>query len=104
MHAPDSLLYLLPCGLRDVKDPAFLVRAFSQWHAVDRRIHLCIIGPPLDPQVRALTTAVGCLPSARAGAGDADADAWYDATVRRQPVCRHPCNTSRAQQSGKGGN
>jgi len=62
MGHTDSLLYLLPCGLRDVKDPAYLVRAFSDWHAVDRRIYLCIIGPPLDPEVLALPTAVGvCL-------------------------------------------
>jgi hypothetical protein len=64
MRETDSILYLLPCGLRDVKDPAYLVRAFSDWHAEDRRIHLCIIGPPLDPKVLPLPTAVGRLPSA----------------------------------------
>lgn len=78
MRAADALLYLLPCGLRDVKDPAFLVRAFSEWHAVDKRIYLCIIGPPLDPQVRALTAA--CLLSVLVQS-NADADATHNATV-----------------------
>ena len=77
MRHTDSLLYLLPCGLRDVKDPAYLVRAFSDWHAVDRRIYLCIIGPPLDPEVLALPTAVGSLPSSPSCTVDADADSGH---------------------------
>ena len=49
MGLPETArIYLLPCGLRDIKDPTFLVQAFSEWHASDPRIFLCIVGPSLD--------------------------------------------------------
>ncbi|NXG46541.1 GL1D1 protein, partial [Psilopogon haemacephalus] len=42
----DSLhLFLLICGLRRVKDPLYLVDAFSDWHRKDPSVHLGIIGP-----------------------------------------------------------
>ncbi|NXP67520.1 GL1D1 protein, partial [Chloropsis cyanopogon] len=46
----DSLhLFLLVCGLRRVKDPLYLVEAFSDWHRKDPSVHLGIIGPAVDP-------------------------------------------------------
>ncbi|XP_059719352.1 glycosyltransferase 1 domain-containing protein 1 isoform X2 [Haemorhous mexicanus] len=38
-------LFLLVCGLRRVKDPLYLVEAFSEWHRKDPSVHLGIIGP-----------------------------------------------------------
>ncbi|NWV17750.1 GL1D1 protein, partial [Origma solitaria] len=38
-------LFLLICGLRRVKDPLYLVEAFSDWHRKDPSVHLGIIGP-----------------------------------------------------------
>ncbi|XP_075754576.1 glycosyltransferase 1 domain-containing protein 1 isoform X2 [Pelodiscus sinensis] len=38
-------LFLLICGLRRVKDPLYLVDAFSEWHRREPHIHLVIIGP-----------------------------------------------------------
>ncbi|XP_053815805.1 glycosyltransferase 1 domain-containing protein 1 isoform X3 [Vidua chalybeata] len=38
-------LFLLVCGLRRVKDPLYLVEAFSDWHRKDPSVHLGIIGP-----------------------------------------------------------
>ena len=40
----DDVLFLLPAGLRDVKDPLFLVEEVMQWHEKDPRIHLVIVG------------------------------------------------------------
>ncbi|XP_061211385.1 glycosyltransferase 1 domain-containing protein 1 isoform X4 [Neopsephotus bourkii] len=46
----DSLhVFLLICGLRRVKDPLYLVDAFSDWHRKEPSIHLGIIGPAVDP-------------------------------------------------------
>ncbi|NWV74835.1 GL1D1 protein, partial [Dasyornis broadbenti] len=42
-------LFLLICGLRRVKDPLYLVEAFSDWHRKDPSVHLGIIGPAVDP-------------------------------------------------------
>ncbi|NXI14536.1 GL1D1 protein, partial [Irena cyanogastra] len=42
-------LFLLVCGLRRVKDPLYLVEAFSDWHRKDPSVHLGIIGPAVDP-------------------------------------------------------
>ncbi|XP_059511049.1 glycosyltransferase 1 domain-containing protein 1 isoform X3 [Stegostoma tigrinum] len=41
-------VFLLVCGLRRVKDPLFLVDAFSAWHKKDPRVYLIIIGPEVD--------------------------------------------------------
>ncbi|XP_077163723.1 glycosyltransferase 1 domain-containing protein 1 isoform X3 [Paroedura picta] len=38
-------LFLLICGLRRVKDPLYLVDAFSDWHRKESAVHLIIIGP-----------------------------------------------------------
>ncbi|KAF2982740.1 hypothetical protein EK904_008481, partial [Melospiza melodia maxima] len=42
-------LFLLVCGLRRVKDPLYLVEAFSEWHREDPSVYLGIIGPAVDP-------------------------------------------------------
>ncbi|KAM6404005.1 glycosyltransferase 1 domain-containing protein 1 [Rhynochetos jubatus] len=42
-------VFLLVCGLRRVKDPLYLVDAFSDWHRKDPGVHLGIIGPAVDP-------------------------------------------------------
>ncbi|NXT75832.1 GL1D1 protein, partial [Zapornia atra] len=42
-------IFLLICGLRRVKDPLYLVEAFSDWHRKDPSVHLGIIGPAVDP-------------------------------------------------------
>ncbi|XP_077163722.1 glycosyltransferase 1 domain-containing protein 1 isoform X2 [Paroedura picta] len=42
-------LFLLICGLRRVKDPLYLVDAFSDWHRKESAVHLIIIGPVVDP-------------------------------------------------------
>ncbi|KAJ8401085.1 hypothetical protein AAFF_G00390420 [Aldrovandia affinis] len=41
-------VFLLVCGLRRVKDPLYLVEAFSEWHAEDPSVVLIIIGPKID--------------------------------------------------------
>ena len=58
----DNHVFLLPCGLRDVKDPLMLLRAFSHWRrsfqsdSYTQRSrtsikipYLVIVGPTLDP-------------------------------------------------------
>jgi hypothetical protein len=48
---PESTrLFLLPCGLRQVKDPCYLIGAFSEWHSKDASVMLCIVGPSLDAE------------------------------------------------------
>lgn len=42
-------VFLLVCGLRRVKDPLYLVQAFSEWHCQDPLNVLIIIGPKIDP-------------------------------------------------------
>ncbi|XP_030074919.1 glycosyltransferase 1 domain-containing protein 1 [Microcaecilia unicolor] len=42
-------LFLLICGLRRVKDPLFLVKAFSEWHKKDPQVYMIIVGPTIDP-------------------------------------------------------
>nr|XP_033812285.1 glycosyltransferase 1 domain-containing protein 1 isoform X2 [Geotrypetes seraphini] len=42
-------LFLLICGLRRVKDPLFLVNAFSEWHRKDPQVYMIIVGPTIDP-------------------------------------------------------
>ncbi|XP_078083171.1 glycosyltransferase 1 domain-containing protein 1 [Mustelus asterias] len=44
----DPCIFLLVCGLRRVKDPLFLVDAFSAWHKKEPRVYLIIIGPEVD--------------------------------------------------------
>ncbi len=45
----DAIIYLLPAGLREVKDPLFLGSIIAQWHMRDPRIHLLIVGAKRDP-------------------------------------------------------
>ncbi|XP_051888067.1 glycosyltransferase 1 domain-containing protein 1 isoform X3 [Pristis pectinata] len=45
----DPYIFLLVCGLRQVKDPLYLVDAFSAWHKVEPCVYLVIIGPEIDP-------------------------------------------------------
>lgn len=42
--ARDSILFLLPAGLRPVKDPLYVVDRVQRWHCVDSRVHLVITG------------------------------------------------------------
>ncbi|KAJ1094329.1 hypothetical protein NDU88_007407 [Pleurodeles waltl] len=41
-------LFVLVCGLRRVKDPLYLVDAFSEWHRREPRVYMVIIGPTVD--------------------------------------------------------
>uniref|UniRef100_A0A8C4PZW9 Glycosyltransferase 1 domain containing 1 n=1 Tax=Eptatretus burgeri TaxID=7764 RepID=A0A8C4PZW9_EPTBU len=50
---PHTLLFLLVCGLRRVKDPLFIIHAFSDWHETHADVFLLIIGPELDPVLSA---------------------------------------------------
>ncbi|KAL6074304.1 glycosyltransferase 1 domain containing 1 [Balamuthia mandrillaris] len=52
---PRRSVFLLPSGLRAVKDPLFLLDAFCAWHDEEkevrgREVFLLIIGPVLDEQ------------------------------------------------------
>ncbi|KAA6212722.1 alpha/beta fold hydrolase [Streptomyces albofaciens JCM 4342] len=47
--APEAEMFLLPSGLRPVKDPLFLFRAVSSWHEENPRVHLVITGTSYDP-------------------------------------------------------
>ncbi|XP_066116927.1 glycosyltransferase 1 domain-containing protein 1 isoform X2 [Saccopteryx bilineata] len=43
-------VFLLICGLRHVKDPLYLVDAFSEWHQEEEpSAYLVIVGPEVDP-------------------------------------------------------
>uniref|UniRef100_H0XGH7 Glycosyltransferase 1 domain containing 1 n=1 Tax=Otolemur garnettii TaxID=30611 RepID=H0XGH7_OTOGA len=49
-QSADNLhVFLLVCGLRQVKDPLYLVDAFSEWHQEEPNIYLVIVGPEVDP-------------------------------------------------------
>uniref|UniRef100_A0A4W3HAX6 Glycosyltransferase 1 domain containing 1 n=1 Tax=Callorhinchus milii TaxID=7868 RepID=A0A4W3HAX6_CALMI len=45
----DLYVFLLVCGLREVKDPLYLVDIFSEWHKKEPWVYLIIIGPKIDP-------------------------------------------------------
>ncbi|KAM9465115.1 glycosyltransferase 1 domain-containing protein 1 isoform 2-T2 [Salvelinus alpinus] len=45
----DLHVFLLVCGLRRVKDPLYLLEAFSEWHTENPLVVLIIIGPKIDP-------------------------------------------------------
>ncbi|XP_069922067.1 glycosyltransferase 1 domain-containing protein 1 isoform X1 [Oryctolagus cuniculus] len=47
--ADDLHVFLLICGLRRVKDPLYLVDAFSEWHREDPSVFFLIVGPEVDP-------------------------------------------------------
>lgn len=42
-------VFLLVCGLRQVKDPLYLVDAFAEWHREEPNIYMVIVGPEVDP-------------------------------------------------------
>lgn len=45
-QSADNLhIFLLICGLRQVKDPLYLVDAFSEWHQEEPSVYLVIAGP-----------------------------------------------------------
>ncbi|XP_035114073.2 glycosyltransferase 1 domain-containing protein 1 isoform X7 [Callithrix jacchus] len=49
-QSADNLhIFLLICGLRQVKDPLYLVGAFSEWHQDEPSVYLVIVGPEVDP-------------------------------------------------------
>lgn len=47
---PDAHIFLLPCGIRPVKDPSFLLQAWTQFHRSEdgKDMWLLIVGPVLD--------------------------------------------------------
>ncbi|KAM5199417.1 glycosyltransferase 1 domain-containing protein 1 isoform 4-T4 [Hipposideros larvatus] len=45
-QSTDNLhVFLLICGLRQVKDPLYLVDAFAEWHQEEPNVYMVIIGP-----------------------------------------------------------
>ncbi|XP_049625235.1 glycosyltransferase 1 domain-containing protein 1 [Suncus etruscus] len=42
-------VFILVCGLRPVKDPLYLLDAFSEWHQEEPGVYLVIVGPEVDP-------------------------------------------------------
>ncbi|XP_057382531.1 glycosyltransferase 1 domain-containing protein 1 isoform X4 [Balaenoptera acutorostrata] len=47
-QSADNLhVFLLICGLRQVKDPLYLVDAFSEWHQEEPNIYMVIVGPEI---------------------------------------------------------
>ncbi|XP_068166036.1 glycosyltransferase 1 domain-containing protein 1 isoform X2 [Antennarius striatus] len=51
-HEDDLRVFLLVCGLRRVKDPLYLLEAFSEWHQEDPLNVLIIIGPKVEAAVQ----------------------------------------------------
>uniref|UniRef100_A0A673VEV1 Glycosyl transferase family 1 domain-containing protein n=1 Tax=Suricata suricatta TaxID=37032 RepID=A0A673VEV1_SURSU len=47
--ADNLYIFLLVCGLRQVKDPLYLVDAFSEWHREEPNVYMVIVGPEVDP-------------------------------------------------------
>nr|XP_019604318.1 PREDICTED: glycosyltransferase 1 domain-containing protein 1 isoform X2 [Rhinolophus sinicus] len=47
--ADDLHVFLLICGLRQVKDPLYLVDAFAEWHREEPNVYMVIVGPEVDP-------------------------------------------------------
>lgn len=45
----DAVIFLLPSGLRPVKDPLFLLSSIARWHRADHRINLVIAGLAYEP-------------------------------------------------------
>ena len=41
-------VYLLPCGIRPVKDPFYLIDLFNEWFESVQNVYLIIVGPVLD--------------------------------------------------------
>ncbi|XP_021019624.1 glycosyltransferase 1 domain-containing protein 1 isoform X3 [Mus caroli] len=47
--ADNLYIFLIICGLRPVKDPLYLVDAFSEWHQETPNVYMVIVGPEVDP-------------------------------------------------------
>ncbi|XP_059264171.1 glycosyltransferase 1 domain-containing protein 1 isoform X2 [Mustela nigripes] len=47
--ADNLYIFLLVCGLRQVKDPLYLVDVFSEWHREEPNVYMVIAGPAVDP-------------------------------------------------------
>ncbi|XP_052611453.1 glycosyltransferase 1 domain-containing protein 1 isoform X1 [Peromyscus californicus insignis] len=47
--ADNLYVFLVICGLRPVKDPLYLVDAFSEWHQEEPNVYMVIVGPEVDP-------------------------------------------------------
>lgn len=45
---PHDRIFLLPAGIRAVKDPEFLVGIIQDWHQIDPSVWLVIVGPQLE--------------------------------------------------------
>mgnify|MGYP001112219046 CR=1 FL=1 len=62
---PADILFLLPAGLRDVKDPLYLIEEIQKWHVEDAHINLVIIGVKRDPlyteKVQSIADASQCI-------------------------------------------
>lgn len=43
-------LAILPAGIRQIKDPFFLMQACHKLHLSDQNFHLCIAGPIIEPE------------------------------------------------------
>ncbi|XP_028914033.1 glycosyltransferase 1 domain-containing protein 1 [Ornithorhynchus anatinus] len=48
-NADNLHIFLLICGLRQVKDPLYLVDAISEWHREEPNVYMVIVGPEVDP-------------------------------------------------------
>ncbi|XP_060238283.1 glycosyltransferase 1 domain-containing protein 1 isoform X4 [Meriones unguiculatus] len=48
--ADNLYVFLIICGLRPVKDPLYLVDAFSEWHQEAPNMYMVIVGPEVDPE------------------------------------------------------
>ncbi|ELK14251.1 Glycosyltransferase 1 domain-containing protein 1 [Pteropus alecto] len=46
--ADEARVFLLVCGLRQVKDPLYLVDAFSAWHQEEPSVYMVIVGPEVQ--------------------------------------------------------
>nr|XP_048289649.1 glycosyltransferase 1 domain-containing protein 1 isoform X4 [Myodes glareolus] len=44
-NADNLYVFLVICGLRPVKDPLYLVDAFSEWHQEEPNVYMMIVGP-----------------------------------------------------------
>ncbi|MDA1208580.1 MAG: glycosyltransferase [bacterium] len=60
-----DILFLLPAGLRDVKDPLYLIEEVQKWRDEDAHINLVIIGVKRDPlyaeKVQSIANASQCI-------------------------------------------
>ncbi|XP_042187533.1 glycosyltransferase 1 domain-containing protein 1 isoform X4 [Oncorhynchus tshawytscha] len=65
----DLHVFLLVCGLRRVKDPLYLLEAFSEWHTENPLVVLIIIGPKSSQPTVLLQCRRWTSPSTKTSAG-----------------------------------